>query len=149
MRSRFIGGLAAIAVIAGAATLSTVNHARAADVAAAKEVIQVSEPAPLALAPVVVSQLATLVPVTLDRTRPGRVGVVLCVVAERASDSVAAVNDSLLGRLRVIVPRRYESLIVPPASGSGRLRPRSSASRDAVPDSSRPLHASRSLRSSS
>jgi hypothetical protein len=109
MRSRLIGGLFAVALIAGAVTLSTANHANAADVAVHREVIQVSAPAPIALAPVMVSRAVSA---------HASVDVVLCIVAERGADSLTVPSDSMLGRLRVVIPRQYESSVAPPNPGS-------------------------------
>lgn len=136
MRSRMLGGLAAALMLAAVATMATVSRARATELAAHQEVIQVSAPAPsevlATLAPVVVSHIDSAT-VTLDRSTAD---VLVCLVIERSADSLSAVNDSVLRRIKVFVPRAMESSVIPNAQASARSSWRSASLRSRIHNAS-------------
>jgi hypothetical protein len=143
---RLLGGLALVTLITAAASLATVNRARATELAAHQEVIQISAAVPgpvIRLAPVVVSQVEQAY--AIER-RATAIDVLVCLVAERASSDSTAVSDSILQRLHVVIPRRYESSVAPSSSRSPAILHRSAANRS-EPDSTTLLRTTRSERS--
>lgn len=128
MRSRMLGGLAAALMLTAVATMATVSRARASELDAHQEVISVSAPSErlITLAPVVVSQVEDLALVARPHSTAD---ILVCLVIERSTDSLSAVNDSVLRRIKVFVPRAMESSVIPNGQSSARSSWRATAYR--------------------